>query len=91
MRQDAYPGEVTATLPPTKLVANYEVIRALRHAWGYNTAELAKLAGVSQPYMHRIEKGVYAGSPRVLKAIAEALHVSVAAITMAKPLSRDTG
>lgn len=89
MRQNAYTDAVTIMPPPTKLVANYEAIRAIRHAWGYTAKQLAEMAGISQPYMHRIEKGTYAGSPRVLKAIADALHVPVGAITMPKP--RETG
>lgn len=76
---------MTATPPPPKLVANTEAIRAIRYALGYNVTDLAKLVGISRPYMHRIETGEAAGSPRVLKQIADALNVSVAAITKPKP------
>lgn len=84
-----YDGDVTTTTPPPKLVADPAAIQRLRYERGYNTTQLASRAGLSRPAMSRIENGRLAGSPSSLKRIADALGVSVAAITMTKPA--DTG
>ncbi len=48
-------------------------IRAARYAKGLKLYELAKLVGVSSPYLSAIERGAKLGSPAVLVRIAEAL------------------
>lgn len=48
-------------------------IKVLRTARGLGRRELAERAGVSYPYLSEIENGSKPGSPRVLRAIAEAL------------------
>ena len=49
-------------------------IRALRAARRMGQADLARLAGVSPSYLNLIEHNRRRASPRVLEAIAEALH-----------------
>lgn len=78
------------SLPTPKRVANKEALQAIRLAMGYNISEFARFVGLSPSYMSRIESGDAAGSPRALKVIADALGVSIFAISIPKP-RRDTG
>ncbi|MCW2897885.1 MAG: Helix-turn-helix domain [Streptosporangiaceae bacterium] len=78
---------MTTTHAPDRLVANRDAIREMRYAKGWNATELATKAGISQPYMSRIETGDSPGSPRALRLIADALGVPVTAITMRTPIA----
>ncbi len=56
-------------------------VRVLRQARGISVAQLAKAAGVSQPYLGQIEAGVKKNpSAAVLLKLAKALRVTVADI-----------
>jgi DNA-binding XRE family transcriptional regulator len=69
------------TLPPEildTLAAGQETpVRILRKFRGLTQAELADKAGLSRPYLTEIESGKKNGSVRAMKAIAQALDVSV--------------
>ncbi len=53
-----------------------EFIRDLRHNARISLRELADLAGVSNPYLSQIERGLRKPSAEVLSQIASALRVS---------------
>ncbi len=53
-----------------------EFIRRQRELANLSLRELARQAGVSNPYLSQIERGIYKPSAKVLKHLAEALHVS---------------
>lgn len=55
-----------------------KIIRAYR---GMTQADLAKKAGLSRPYLTEIETGKKDGSLRAMKAIADALNVTVGDLT----------
>lgn len=76
---------MATTMTPVKYVANGDAIKAIRHAMGYNTSQLAVKVGVSPGYMSRIESGARDASPRVLRLIADVLLVPVAALMKVKP------
>lgn len=69
------------TLPPEildALAAGQETpVRILRKFRGLTQAELADKAGLSRPYLTEIESRKKNGSVRAMKAIAQALDVSV--------------
>lgn len=56
-------------------------IRAYRKFRGFTGEELARMAGISRPYLTQLETGKKAGSIEVLKAIAAALKVDLDMIT----------
>ena len=51
-------------------------LRAQRRLANLSLRQMAELAGVSNPYLSQIERGLHAPSVRVLRAIAEALNLS---------------
>jgi transcriptional regulator with XRE-family HTH domain len=53
-----------------------EFIRDLRHNAGVSLRQLADRAGVSNPYLSQIERGLRKPSAEVLQQIASALRVS---------------
>lgn len=55
-------------------------IKILRKHRGFTQGALAQEAGISRPYLTEIETGRKDGSIRALKAIAEALGVSLDAL-----------
>jgi transcriptional regulator with XRE-family HTH domain len=71
---------------PTK--SNGATIRLLREERGLNCAQFADLVGIDRAFMWKIENDKMDGSPRTRLAIAEALGVSVSAITYTVPLQR---
>jgi transcriptional regulator with XRE-family HTH domain len=79
---------MTAAHAPAKIVADPDAIRGFRYEKGWNVSQLAASAGIDQGHMSRIERGHIPGSPRALRAIADALGTTVAAITKRVP---DTG
>jgi transcriptional regulator with XRE-family HTH domain len=57
-----------------------EIIRHQRELAEYSMRQFAELAGISNPYLSQIERGLRAPSEQVLEAIAQALHVSADAL-----------
>lgn len=52
-------------------------LKIIRSHRGLTQAELAERSGISRPYLTEIETGKKDGSIRAMKALAEALNVSV--------------
>ena len=52
-------------------------VKKIREAQGLTQQQLAKLAGVTQPYLHDLEKGNRGARPETWARIAEALGVKV--------------
>ena len=57
-----------------------EIIRQQRELAKYSMRQFAALAGISNPYLSQIERGLRAPSEQVLDAIAETLKVSADAL-----------
>ena len=53
-----------------------EIIRHQRELADYSLRQFAELAGISNPYLSQIERGLRAPSEQVLQAIAETLKLS---------------
>jgi transcriptional regulator with XRE-family HTH domain len=53
-----------------------EFIRSQRELSELSMRQFAGLAGISNPYLSQIERGLRAPSEQVLQSIADALHVS---------------
>ena len=53
-----------------------DFIKSQRSLANLSIRELARLTKVSNPYLSQIERGIYEPSAHVLKALADALHVS---------------
>jgi transcriptional regulator with XRE-family HTH domain len=68
---------MTAPGPATALG---EAIRRQREANGVSMRQFAELAGISNPYLSQIERGLREPSQRVVDAIARSLEVSVDAL-----------
>jgi transcriptional regulator with XRE-family HTH domain len=51
-------------------------IRGQRKLADLSLREMSRLAGISNPYLSQVERGLHQPSVRVLKAIAQALDVS---------------
>jgi transcriptional regulator with XRE-family HTH domain len=54
-----------------------QIIRRQRELSRMSMRQFATMAGISNPYLSQIERGLRAPSERVLESIAEALQVSV--------------
>lgn len=57
-----------------------DYIREQRGASGISLRQLAKLAGVSNPYLSQIERGLRKPSAEILQQIAKALRISAEAL-----------
>lgn len=57
-----------------------EIIRRQRELGELSMRRFAELAGISNPYLSQIERGLRAPSEQVLEAIAAALGVSIEAL-----------
>jgi transcriptional regulator with XRE-family HTH domain len=57
-----------------------EIIRQQRELADYSMRHFAELAGISNPYLSQIERGLRAPSEQVLDAIAKTLKVSADAL-----------
>ena len=68
----AYPGEV----PDKQASSLGEFIRRQRELSDVSMRQFAALAGISNPYLSQIERGLRAPSEQVLKEIADVLDVS---------------
>jgi transcriptional regulator with XRE-family HTH domain len=53
-----------------------EFIRTQRQLTNLSLRQMAELAGVSNPYLSQVERGMYKPSAEVLKGIADALKLS---------------
>jgi transcriptional regulator with XRE-family HTH domain len=62
------------------LTVNGSAVRVIREALGVKRANLAKAAGISEPFLCRIELGTRQPGTEVRHRIAVALGVPVAAI-----------
>jgi len=74
-------GESAAQLPDSVLdelsAHQAHPIKIIRKHRGMTQANLARKSGISRPYLTEIETGKKDGSLRAMKAIADALDVSV--------------
>ena len=59
---------------PWKTLGHF--IKTQRELAQLSLRQLGQIAKVSNPYLSQIERGVYRPSAQVLKAIADALHIS---------------
>src|SRR5213080_1955923 len=57
-----------------------DYIREQRHAAQVSMRQLAKAAGVSNPYLSQIERGLRKPSAEILQQIAKALRISAEAL-----------
>lgn len=60
----------------SKASALGEWIRAQRELQDMSMRQMASVAGISNPYLSQIERGLRAPSEQVLEAIANSLHTS---------------
>ena len=62
-----------------------EIIRRQRELAALSMRQVAAMAGISNPYLSQIERGLRAPSEEVLRAIAESLDVSADLLRGDKP------
>ena len=62
-----------------------EIIRRQRELAELSMRQVAAMAGISNPYLSQIERGLRAPSEEVLRAIAESLNVSADLLRGDKP------
>ena len=62
--------------PPEEGSSLGEIIRRQRELSELSVREFARMAGISNPYLSQIERGLRDPSERVVEAIAESLRVS---------------
>jgi transcriptional regulator with XRE-family HTH domain len=67
-------------MPNRPATALGEIIRQQRELAEYSMRQFADLAGISNPYLSQIERGLRAPSEQVLDAIARTLKVSADAL-----------
>jgi transcriptional regulator with XRE-family HTH domain len=67
-------------MPNRSAQALGEIIRQQRELTEYSMRQFAELAGISNPYLSQIERGLRAPSEQVLDAIAKTLKVSADAL-----------
>jgi transcriptional regulator with XRE-family HTH domain len=65
---------------PPRTSALGEIIRQQRELAEYSMRQFADLAGISNPYLSQIERGLRAPSEQVVDAIAKTLKVSADAL-----------
>ena len=65
---------------PKRSTAMGEIIRQQRELAELSMRQFAELAGISNPYLSQIERGLRAPSEQVLDAIAKTLRVSADAL-----------
>ncbi len=66
--------------PPASAATLGEIIRQQRELAELSMRQFAQLAGISNPYLSQIERGLRAPSQQVLDAIARTLKVSSTAL-----------
>ena len=62
-----------------------EIIRRQRELAELSMRQVAAMAGISNPYLSQIERGLRAPSEEVLRAIAESLNVSADLLRVDEP------
>jgi transcriptional regulator with XRE-family HTH domain len=67
-------------MPNRSAAALGEIIRQQRELAEYSMRQFAELAGISNPYLSQIERGLRAPSEQVLEAIAGTLKLSADAL-----------
>jgi transcriptional regulator with XRE-family HTH domain len=67
-------------VPSRSAAALGEIIRRQRELADLSMRQFAELAGISNPYLSQIERGLRAPSTQVLEGIADALKVSSEAL-----------
>src|SRR5579864_5153929 len=67
-------------MPNRSASALGEIIRQQRELAEYSMRQFAELAGISNPYLSQIERGLRAPSEQVLDAIAKTLKLSADAL-----------
>jgi transcriptional regulator with XRE-family HTH domain len=65
-----------------------EVIRRQRELTELSMRQFAAMAGISNPYLSQIERGLRDPSEAVLEAIARTLHLSADALLRASRIER---
>ena len=65
---------------PRSSAALGEIIRQQRELTEMSMRQFAELAGISNPYLSQIERGLRAPSEHVVDGIAKALHLSADAL-----------
>jgi transcriptional regulator with XRE-family HTH domain len=66
-----------------------EIIRRQRELSELSMRQFAAMAGISNPYLSQIERGLREPSEKVVESIAEALHTSAEAIYAQAGLDED--
>ena len=67
-------------MPSRSAAALGEIIRQQRELAEYSMRQFAELAGISNPYLSQIERGLRAPSEQVLESIARTLRLSADAL-----------
>jgi transcriptional regulator with XRE-family HTH domain len=67
-------------MPPRASAALGEIIRQQRELTELSVRQFAELAGISNPYLSQIERGLRAPSQQVVDGIAKALKLSADAL-----------
>jgi transcriptional regulator with XRE-family HTH domain len=67
-------------MSPRASAALGEIIRRQRELSELSMRQFAELAGISNPYLSQIERGLRAPSQQVVDGIAQALHLSADAL-----------
>ena len=67
-------------MSPRASAALGEIIRRQRELSELSMRQFAELAGISNPYLSQIERGLRAPSQHVVDGIAQALHLSADAL-----------
>jgi transcriptional regulator with XRE-family HTH domain len=71
-------SSASASIPDVRSLGDY--IREQRNSSQISLRQLAKLAGVSNPYLSQIERGLRKPSAEILQQIAKALRISAEAL-----------
>ena len=74
------PPTILRTMANRSAQALGEIIRQQRETAEYSMRQFAELAGISNPYLSQIERGLRAPSEHVLEAIAQTLKISADAL-----------
>jgi DNA-binding XRE family transcriptional regulator len=79
-------SHLSGSIPDVRSLGDY--IREQRNSSQISLRQLAKLAGVSNPYLSQIERGLRKPSAEILQQIAKALRISPRRCTSGRASSR---